>query len=67
MGSVKTFSSILTSTPPKPTKKPSPWEAYLLSLIQNLQKENTFAASTSAEARDLVDAYLLSLIQNLQK
>lgn len=44
----KTFVEMV-STPPKPPGKPTPWEAYLLSLIQNLQKENQSLKCTIQE------------------
>eukprot|EP00250_Pteridium_aquilinum_P024085 c28334_g1_i1 orf=3-227(-) len=40
MGSTKTFSEVLTLAPTKPNERLTPWEAYLLGLIQNLQKRN---------------------------
>lgn len=51
MATKMSFSQVLTSPSPKPSTKPSPWEKYLLDLINQLQQTNAELQSDLNQAK----------------
>ena len=60
----RNFSSVVSSTPTRPSTKPNQWEQYLLSMIQELQTQNKYLQETLTQAQEEVKTLRTDLLSS---
>ena len=60
----RSFSSVVSSTPTRPSTRPSQWEQYLLSMIQELQSQNQHLQETLIQTQQEVRTLRADLLSS---